>query len=189
MDYYDLKGVIEDLLQGLKIENVTYLPGEHPSYHPGKCALICAGEKQLGVMGEIHPAVRERYDWGDTFKYPVLAADINLDLLINLIPELTRTKDIPSFPAVVEDLAILLDETIPAVDAEKLIRQVGGKILADLQLFDVFRGGQIGSGKKSLAYRLTYQASDRTLTDSEVAQVRNRILKRLEYEIGAKLRS
>ena len=189
MDYYDLKGVIEDLLQGLKIENVTYLPGEHPSYHPGKCALICAGEKQLGVMGEIHPAVRERYDWGDTFKYPVLAADINLDLLINLIPELTRTKDIPSFPAVVEDLAIVLDETIPAVDAEKLIRQVGGKILADLQLFDLFRGGQIGSGKKSLAYRLTYQASDRTLTDSEVAQVRNRILKRLEYEIGAKLRS
>jgi phenylalanyl-tRNA synthetase beta chain len=140
-------------------------------------------------MGEIHPAVRERYDWGDTFKSPVLAADIDLDLLLSLIPELSRTKDIPAFPAVVEDLAIVLDETIPAVDAEKLIRQVGGKLLADLQLFDLFRGGQIGENKKSLAYRLTYQAADRTLTDSEVAQVRNRIIKRLDQEHGAKLRS
>ena len=189
MDYYDLKGILEDLLESLNIRDVNYKPGDHPGYHPGKCALICAGEKQLGVMGEIHPAVRERYDWGDTFKYPILAAELNLDLLINLIPELTRTKDIPSFPAVVEDLAIVVDETIPAVDTEKLIRQVGGKLLTDLQLFDLFRGGQIGSGKKSLAYRLTYQALDRTLTDSEVAQVRNRIIKRLDQELGAKLRS
>jgi len=98
MDYYDLKGVIEDLLEGLKIDDVNYLPGEHPSYHPGKCALICVGEKQLGVMGEIHPAVREHYDWGDTFKYPILAADIDLDLLIKIIPDLTSTRDIPSFP-------------------------------------------------------------------------------------------
>ena len=189
MDYYDLKGVVEDLLESLHIADVNFKPGDHPSYHPGKCALILAGEQQLGVMGEIHPAVRERYDWGDTFKAPILAADINLDLLLSLIPELSRTKDIPAFPAVVEDLAIVLDETIPAVDAEKLIRQVGGKLLADLQLFDLFRGGQIGEGKKSLAYRLTYQAPDRTLTDSEVAQVRNRIIKRLDQELGAKLRS
>ena len=189
MDYYDLKGVVEDLLESLHIADVNFKPGDHPSYHPGKCALILAGEQQLGVMGEIHPAVRERYDWGDTFKAPILAADINLDLLLSLIPELSRTKDIPAFPAVVEDLAIVLDETIPAVDAEKLIRQVGGKLLADLQLFDLFRGGQIGEGKKSLAYRLTYQAPDRTLTDSEVAQVRNRISKRLDQELGAKLRS
>ena len=189
MDYYDLKGIVEDLLESLHISDVNYKPGDHPTYHPGKCALIYAGEQQLGVMGEIHPAVRERYDWGDTFKSPVLAADIDLDLLLSLIPELSRTKDIPAFPAVVEDLAIVLDETIPAVDAEKLIRQVGGKLLADLQLFDLFRGGQIGAGKKSLAYRLTYQAADRTLTDNEVAQVRNRIIKRLDQELGAKLRS
>lgn len=189
MDYYDLKGVVEDLLEALYIEEVNYKPGDHPSYHPGKCALLYAGEQQLGVMGEIHPAVRERYDWGDTFKAPILTAELNLDLLLSLIPELSRTKDIPSFPAVVEDLAIVLDESIPAVDAERLIRQVGGKLLADLQLFDLFRGGQIGGGKKSLAYRLTYQAPDRTLTDSEVAQVRNRIIKRLDQELGAKLRS
>jgi phenylalanyl-tRNA synthetase beta chain len=188
MDYYDLKGIVEDLLESLHIEDMHYKPGDHPSYHPGKCALIYSGDQQLGVMGEIHPAVRERYDWGDTFRSPVLAADIDLDLLLSLIPELSRTKDIPAFPAVVEDLAIVLDESVPAVDAEKLIRQVGGKLLAELQLFDLFRGGQIGEGRKSLAYRLTYQSADRTLTDSEVAQVRNRIIKRLDQELGAKLR-
>jgi len=90
---------------------------------------------------------------------------------------------------VVEDLAFVLDETIPAADVTTHIWQCGGKLLADLQLFDVFRGGQIGSGKKSLAYHLTYQAADRTLTDKEAAQVRNRIIKRLEQELGAKLRS
>jgi len=83
----------------------------------------------------------------------------------------------------------VLDEATPAADVTALIWQTGGKILSELQLFDVFRGGQLGSGKKSLAYRLTYQAVDRTLTDKETAQVRNRIIKRLEMELGARLRS
>ncbi len=189
MDFYDLKGILEDLLEGLHINEVKFSKGEHPGFHPGKCALIHAGEQQIGVCGEIHPGVRERYEWGDTFKFPVMAADLDMDMLLKLIPEQTRTADVPDFPAAVEDLAIVLEETIPAAEAAALIRQVGGKLLADLQLFDVFRGGQIGSGKKSLAYRLTYQAPDRTLTDSEVAQMRNRIIKRLEQELGAKLRS
>ena len=95
----------------------------------------------------------------------------------------------PTFPAILEDLAFVVDEAIPAESLENLIRQTGGKLLTDVRLFDIFRGEQIGSGKKSLAYRLTYQAPDRTLTDNEVAQVRSRIIKRLEYELAAKLRS
>jgi phenylalanyl-tRNA synthetase beta chain len=189
MDFYDLKGILEDLLEGLHIPDVSYQTSNHPSFHPGKCATIHAGGQQIGVCGELHPAVRERYDWGDTFKYPILAADLDMDLLLGLMPELTRTLDVPAFPAVVEDLAILLDETIPAADAENLIIQVGGKLLSNVKLFDIFRGGQIGSEKKSLAYRLTYQAPDRTLTDGEVAQVRNKIIKRLDQVLGAKLRS
>ncbi len=189
MDFYDLKGIVEDLLEGLHIDEVKFSKGEHPGFHPGKCSLIHAGEQQIGVCGEIHPGVRERYEWGDTFKFPVMAADLDMDLLITLFPDQQRTEDVPDFPAVLEDLAFVLEETIPAVEVAALIRQVGGKLLTDLQLFDVFRGGQIGSGKKSLAYRLTYQAHDRTLTVSEVAQVRKRIIKRLEQELGAKLRS
>jgi len=189
MDFYDLKGLLEDLMAGLHITEANFSQGEHPGYHPGKCAIIRVGSQQVGVCGEIHPAVRERYHWGDTFQYPVLAAELDMDLLIELIPEQRHTTDIPNFPAVVEDLAFVLDEATPAADVTALIWQTGGKILSELQLFDVFRGGQLGSGKKSLAYRLTYQAVDRTLTDKETAQVRNRIIKRLEMELGARLRS
>ena len=189
MDFFDLKGILEALLAGLHIQTVRFEPGSHPSFHPGKCAVVKVGEQQIGVFGEIHPAVRAHYDWGEPFKYPIFAADFDADKLISLIPDQFSTRDVPSFPSVVEDLAIVLDETIPAAQVEALIRQVGGRLLTTVELFDVFRGDQLGSGKKSLAYRLTYQAADRTLTDQEVSQVRHRILKRLEQELAAKLRS
>lgn len=188
MDFFDLKGILEGLLSGLSIEDVKFIKGGHPGFHPGKCALIYAGEQQVGVCGEIHPEVHEQYEWGDTFKYPVLAAELNFDLLVEIIPGQKRTTDVPDFPAVIEDLAFVMDESVSADELSALITQVGGKLLASLQLFDVFRGGQVGGGKKSLAYRLTYQAPDRTLTDGEVAQVRNRIIKRLDQVLGAKLR-
>ena len=87
-----------------------------------------------------------------------------------------------------EDIALILDESIPAAQVEALIRQTGGKVLTDVKLFDVYRGEQIGAGKKSLAYSLTYQA-EKTLTDKEAAAIRNKIVRRLENELGAKLRS
>ena len=105
------------------------------------------------------------------------------------IPELMATSPVPSFPPVLEDLALTVDEAVNAGQVEALIRQTGGKTLVKVQLFDIFRSEQIGAGKKSLAYSLTYQTPDRTLTDEEVAQIRGRIIKRLDQEIGAKLRS
>jgi phenylalanyl-tRNA synthetase beta chain len=96
--------------------------------------------------------------------------------------------DVPVFPPVIEDLAFILDEDLAAEKAEALIRQTGGKLLADVKLFDIFRGEQIGAGKKSLAYKLTYIAPDRTLEAAEVSAMRNKIIKRMEYEFKAKLR-
>ena len=144
---------------------------------------------QIGVFGELHPEVRSQYDWPSTFKAPVLAAELNLDLLIGLVPALYQTSDLPTFPPVLEDLALAVDENVPAVEIENLIRQTGGKLLTEVRLFDLFRSEQIGEGKKSLAYALTYQAVDRTLKDEEVKQLRGRIIRRLEHEFGAKLRS
>ena len=95
----------------------------------------------------------------------------------------------PAFPPVLEDLAVIVDEACRPSGWRQMIRQAGGKTLAGLRLFDVYRGEQIGAGKKSLAYSLTYQAADRTLTDEEVLQIRQRIVRRLEQELGAKLRS
>ncbi len=189
MDFFDLKGILSELFKGLRLPDIEFTPGKHPGYHPGKCALVMCAERQLGVMGELHPKVRENYDWGDTFKAPILATELDVEMLISLTPDLAQTRNVPVYPPVVEDLAFALDEDLPAARVEELIRQTGGKLLSDLQLFDLFRSDALGEGKVSLAYRLTYQALDRTLTDSEVNQVRNKIIKRLEAELQVKLRS
>jgi phenylalanyl-tRNA synthetase beta chain len=96
---------------------------------------------------------------------------------------------VSEFPPILEDIAVIVDEALPADKVEALIRQTGGKMLASVRLFDVFRSEQIGAGKKSLAYALTYQSPDSTLTDKDAAQIRTRIIKRLDQELGAKLRS
>jgi phenylalanyl-tRNA synthetase beta chain len=189
MDFYDLKGVVTALLEGLRLPEVSLETVTHPSFHPGKCARVMVQGQQVGVMGELHPKVRAQYDWASNFKAPALAADLDLDMLIGLIPALYQTENVPTFPPVIEDLAFILGEGITAEKVEGLIRQTGGKMVNAVRLFDVFRSEQIGAGKKSLAYQLTYQAADRTLTDTEVAATRNKIIKRLEHELNAKLRS
>jgi phenylalanyl-tRNA synthetase beta chain len=94
-----------------------------------------------------------------------------------------------AYPTVTQDLAVTVAEDVPASDVAGTIREAGSALLVDLSLFDVYRGAQVGAGKKSLAYSLTYQAPDRTLTDAEAAKVRQRIVQALEKELGAKLRS
>jgi phenylalanyl-tRNA synthetase beta chain len=186
LDFFDLKGVLEELFAGLHLEDVRYEPFQHPSFHPGKCARIQHGGRYLGILGELHPLVRGRYELP---AHPLLAAELDLQNLLEAIPQRYEVKGVPTFPPVLEDLALVLDENIPAQQVEATIRQAGGRTLAELRLFDVYRGEQIGAGKKSLAYSLTYQAVDRTLTDGDVLQIRQRIVRRLEQELGAKLRS
>jgi len=188
MDFYDLKGVLSALLDGLRIPAVGFRPAEHPSFHPGKCARVMSGDKQIGVVGELHPQVRGQYDWPASFRSPVLVAEIDLDILLTLIPTLHQTEAVPTLPPVLEDLAVVVDESLPAERVAELIRQTGGKVVSDVRLFDVYRDEKIGAGKKSLAYRLTYQAVNKTFSDKDVAGMRGRILRRLEQELGAVLR-
>ncbi len=186
LDFYDLKGCVESLLEGLALEGVTYVPVTWVSYlHPGKAAQIQVGETVVGVFGELHPLVKQKYDFGPA---PVLVAELDVETLRSF-PATYRFRPIPEFPPIYEDIALIVDEAIPAAHVEALIRQAGGPMVTEVRLFDLYRGEQIGAGKKSLAYHLTYQASDRTLTDPEAAAIRNRIVKRLEQELGARLRS
>ena len=185
MDFYDLKGIITELMEELHIK-MQVEPAEHPSFHPGKCARILVGEKQVGVFGELHPLVHEHYDISSN---PVVAADMNLDLLISLIPERYDMQSVPAYPPVLEDLAFVVDEVIPAGRIADEIKLAAGRIVTNITLFDVYRSEQIGNGKKSLAYSLTYQSADKTLTDSDVAQIRQRIIRRLDQELGAMLRT
>jgi phenylalanyl-tRNA synthetase beta chain len=140
----------------------------------------------IGSFGELHPLVKENYSF---LSAPVLAADLDLEALTAAIPPRFPTLPVPEYPPVLEDIAVIVDEEVPAARVEEVIRQGGGKILAQVKMFDIFRGSQIGEGKKSLAYALTYQNFERTLTDTDAAQIRQRIVRRLEQELGAKLRS
>ena len=186
MDFNDLKGILAALLEALHIEAVRYESAGHPSFHPGKQAKVQAGEREIGVFGELHPVIRQNYDLPGS---PLLAAELDLDMLLPLIPERYISQPVPAYPPVLEDLALVVDETLPAERVAEVIRQAGGKIVTGVRLFDVYRGEKIGAGKKSLAYSLTYQAPNKTLTDRDVAGIRTRILRRLEQELGAALRS
>jgi phenylalanyl-tRNA synthetase beta chain len=185
MDFYDIKGRIEHLLAGFRLTDVTYSPTDSVPYlHPGKAAEVKVNGQTIGVLGELHPLVKDKYEFEDA---PVLAAEFDLATMRAAQSEY-ELQPVPEVPPVLEDIALILDESIPAAQVEALIRQTGGKVLTDVKLFDVYRGEQIGVGKKSLAYSLTYQA-ETTLTDKEAAAIRNKIVRRLEHEIGAKLRS
>lgn len=184
-DFYDMKGRIELLLSGLRYTYVVYSPTDAVNYlHPGKAAEVRVNDKVVGVFGELHPLVKDKYEVEEA---PVLVAEFDLDALRAVAPAY-EIKPVPDVPPVFEDIAVILEESVPASRVEALIRQTGGRALANVKLFDVYRGEQVGAGRKSLAYSLTYQ-SDKTMTDAEAAAIRKKIVKRLENELGAKLRS
>ncbi len=186
LDFFDLKAVVESLLEELHISGAVYAPAADGRFHPGKCAEVQVNGTVLGVLGELHPQVKARYDF---LSAAVLAAEFDLAALLAVSATRYESAPVPVFPPVLEDLALVVDEDLPAERVLSLIRQTGGKLLTDVRLFDIFRSEQIGAGKKSLAYSLTYQSLSGTLTDAEVKSVRQRIIRRLEQELGAKLRS
>ena len=185
LDFFDMKGRIELLMSGLRYTNVSYAPIDSVSYlHPGKAAEVRVNGEVAGVLGELHPLTKERYEFGPA---PVIVAEMDLEALRKANPSYGITP-VPDVPPVLEDIAVIVDESVPAERVASLIKQTGGKTVTNVRLFDVYRDEKIGAGKKSLAYSLTYQ-SDKTMTDAEAAAIRNKIVKRLEHEVGAKLRS
>ncbi len=185
LDFFDLKGVLEVLFEGLHAGPIIYEPVSLPTFGP-RCARIRLGEEVLGVIGEIHPKVRQAYDLP---AQPVVIADLALDPLLPAFCQAVRLRKFSEFPPVKEDIALIVDEAIPAGQVEALIRQAGGELLVDVHLFDLYRGKPIPPGKKSLAFALTYQSPTKTLTDADTARLRQRIVSRLEREIGAVLRA
>ena len=158
MDFFDLKGILERMLEG-HAPRVGQLPTGRstPASIPASAPGSWSDGTQVGVMGELHPLVASQYDLPET---PLLAADLNLAALLQAVPALFGVVPTPSQPPILEDIALIVDETIPAAEVENLIRQTGGATLTGVRLFDVYRGEQIGAGKKSLAYSLTYQSAE-----------------------------
>jgi phenylalanyl-tRNA synthetase beta chain len=184
-DFFDLKGMVEALLRALGITNAIYEPARHTSLHPGRTARVLVGEKAIGYLGEVHPTVVERCDLQP---HRVCAAELDFEALISLATLERSYEPLPRFPAVSHDIAVILDETVPNAEVERLIRESGAPLLVEVDLFDLYRGAPVPSGKKSLAYALTYRAPDRTLTDQEVAEVEGRVIRALASRFGAYLR-
>lgn len=184
-DFYDLKGIIEILLKKLNLQNFSFQPAQHPSLHPGKSALIQVNDHPVGYFGELHPRVKQNYD---LLAPPVYLADIDLAVLLPLVPTRHEINPVSVYPPVLEDIALIVDQDLPADRVEGMIRQTGGKLLADVRLFDVYQGDRIPAGKKSLAYSLTYQSQEHTIESAESTALRNKIVRRLERELGAVLR-
>ncbi len=189
VDFFDLKGVVEAMLDGLHPGEISFHPTEHHAYHPGRVAEVRVGEQAVGIFGQLHPLLVEAYDMLVEEEQPVLAADVDLDALLGQAAPGYVVREVPRFPPVQQDIAVVVDDALPAEEVRALIAQTGGALLTDVRLFDVYRGEQLGQGKKSLAYSLTFQAEDRTLTDKVVAKQQQKIVQRLERELGAELRS
>jgi phenylalanyl-tRNA synthetase beta chain len=186
LDFFDLKGIIEALLADLHVDGLTVEAASHPTFRPGRTARLLLGEQQLGLLGELHPLVVEGFDIRTD--RPVLAAELDLDVLVGQIPPWHHVEPISNYPAVHEDLALVVDKLLPASEVEAQIRQAGGFLLKDVALFDIYEGSQISAGKKSLAYHLTFQSPGKTLVDKDVKKQRQRILQQLERQLGARLR-
>jgi phenylalanyl-tRNA synthetase beta chain len=186
MNFYDLKGLLENLIGELNLEDIEFLTAEHPSFHPGKCASIRFQDEELGYFGEIHPLVKVNYE---LIEDPILAAELVFDPIFAHVPDRYNVEPIPVFPPVLEDLAFVVAEDTQVQEIVDLIKEAGGDTVAEITLFDVYRGGQAGEGKKSLAFSLKYQKPDRTMTDDEVSQIRKKIVKYLEEKCGAQLRT
>jgi phenylalanyl-tRNA synthetase beta chain len=182
-DFYAVKGLLEALLAPTGVEWWVEA-GERPYLHPGRSATILAGdERKLGWIGELHPLVARAWD----LERGGAAFEIDVDVLVDLDPGPALAEDLTTFPALLQDIAVVVGDDVPAVDLERLVRVAGGKLLRSARVFDVYRGDQVGEGSKSLALRLEFRADDRTLTDADVAERRAAIESKLE-EIGGRLR-
>jgi phenylalanyl-tRNA synthetase beta chain len=183
-DFYAVKGVLEGMLGALELHCAT-VPGERPFLHPGRAANVLAGAdgRELGWIGELHPLVARAWDLED-----VAAFEIDLDLAVELAPGDETYRDVTTYPAVVQDIAVVAPEDVPAAEIEAAVRAGGGDLLDTLRVFDLYRGEQVGEGNRSLALRLEFRSPERTLTDEDVAALRQSIEARLA-EIGGRLRA
>jgi len=186
IDFFDLKGIIEQLFRALHIPGLIAEPAKHPIFRPGRTARLLCGKRQIGWLGEMHPLVVEAFDI--QANSAVIAAELDLETILTLIEDGFKIDVVSAYPAVHEDIAVIVDLSVSAAEVTTLIQEAGGFLLQDVTLFDVYEGKPIQNGKKSLAYHLTFQAPNKTLTDKVVRKNRERIVKQLESKLGAKLR-
>ena len=184
-DFFTLKGTVEALLRELRVPNAVFQACKtDPSYHPGRCAGVYAGGKLLGIIGQIHPVVAANYD----VDCELYCAELSFDALLDAQGPGAEYSPLPRFPAAGRDIAVVCKEEVAVGALEDCIREAGGKLLRDVQLFDIYRGQGIAEGSKSVAFSLTFRADDRSITAAEADEEIKAILLNLETKLDATLR-
>jgi phenylalanyl-tRNA synthetase beta chain len=184
-DFFRMKGMLEALLSDCRVADATFKPcRDLPYMHPGRTAALYLGDDYAGYIGELHPQAQANYE----IKQRSVVLEINLDVLFEHVGEISQYQSLPKFPAAVRDIAVVLDKKVSAADLEAAIAKAGGKHLVDISLFDVYENISLGLGRRSLAYNLTFQCPDRTLTVEEVNEAFEDILIAVQ-ELGGELRS
>ena len=182
LDFFDVKGIVETLLQRLGAA-ATFEPTDEESFSRGRAARIVLGDAEAGIMGELHPRVAESFDITSRSVY-LFEIDMDKLLPISLAPHAYRP--VPRFPPTIRDLALVVESETPSRRVQDIIEQ--SPLAGEVTLFDVYTGDQVPRGKKSLAFRIAYQSPKRTLTDEEVNKEQERVLRQLADQLGATLR-
>ena len=185
MDFFELKGAVEAVLAGLRIGDARFeAETGNPSYHPGRCARIYRGERLLGILGQIHPAVAENYD----VDCELYAAELDFSALFEGMGGTPVYQPLPRFPAVTRDIALVCDKSLPVAKLEDCIRRGAKGLLKAVTLFDVYTGKGVPEGKKSVAFSLELRSDDRSLTAQEADEDVKGILDLLARELDSVLR-
>ena len=183
-DFYDIKGLVEGILEVCGIVDYTLEKTDAPTFHPGCNAAVLSSNRQIGIFGEAHPEVLENYD----LPYKAYLFDFDMEALVDAAIFTKRFEPISVYPKVERDLAIVVDKAVLSDMPTGLIYATGGELVESVRLFDVYEGEQVPEGKKSLAYAITYHSATETLTDKAVNTLHDKVVKRLNQELGAELR-
>ena len=185
MDFYTLKGTVEELCDTLRISGVEYVPvRDDPSYHPGRCAAVYSGGEYLGRFGQVHPLVAKNYGVSEE----LYAAELDFPAMFAHRTTELYYAPLPRYPAVMRDISLVCDDALTAGELEKCIRRAGGEYLESVEVFDVYKGANIPEGKKSISFALALRAGDQTLTDDHADEAVAAILGALAREYGAVIR-
>ena len=186
-DFYSIKGAVENILASAGIEKARFEAyADDKAYHPGRCAkVLTADGKELGIFGQIHPLTAKNYD----IDIPVYAGELSFDAIWDAADMEVDYKPLPKFPASTRDFSFVCEEELTVGAISDVIAKAAGKLLEDVKLFDIFRGEKLGAGKKSVSFRVTLRASDRTLTVEEADKASAKIIKALDEKLGIALRS
>lgn len=184
-DFYYLKESIEKILWFLGINNLEVRRKETSFLHPGRSAEFILNGESLGVFGEVHPKVLENYG----LKKKAYVAELDFDKIVENTIDNYTYKELPKYPTMKRDFAFIMDREVDSVDLEKIAQKYGKDLLESFKVFDIYEGENIEEGKKSVAFSLVFRAADRTLEESEVTEICEKIVAEIESEIKAKLRS